>query len=100
MSRLYGTLKGSRGEATRAGHNSLVTHAAGWKGAIRVEVTADGDVDRYRVLLTPWQQSGGVSRVLCEGVLDAQAANTTPAQREATIWQAMEKLREAAESQP
>lgn len=97
MSRLYGTVKGARGEATRCGHRHMVTHAAGWKGAIRTEVTARTDgSDYYRVLLTPWQHSGGETRVLAEGVLDARAASPTPEQRQQTVLEALEALRVAA----
>jgi len=74
MSRFYGTLQGSRGEATRCGtkDSGVETYAAGWSGAIRVKVYpgANGE-DRYIVSLVPWQSSGGSSRILSEGVLDA-----------------------------
>jgi len=71
MSRLYGTLQGARGEATRCGHRTLTTLAAGWRGAIRVTVDAHGDgSDYYTIELVPWKNSGGKSRVLMTGVLD------------------------------
>ena len=72
MSRLYGTLAGNRGEATRCGHKNLVTHAAGWRGAIRVTVSANDDgKDYFTVELVPWQNSGGRSHQLASGLLDA-----------------------------
>jgi hypothetical protein len=72
MSRLYGTLKGARGEATRCAHKSLTTNAAGWRGTIRVYIEAQADgTDTFRVELAPWQNSGGATRVLAEGILDA-----------------------------
>lgn len=72
MSRLYGTLQGSRGEATRCGHKTLTTHAAGWRGAIRVTVGANEDgKDYYTVELVPWKGSGGRSRLIEAGWLDA-----------------------------
>ena len=64
MSHFYGTLQGSRGEATRC--------AAGWDGAIRVQVYQDHEGnDRYTVDLVPWQNSGGQSRQLADGILKA-----------------------------
>ena len=73
MSRLYGTLDGAgKTQRTARGHSRLVTHAAGWKGAIRVTVTANEDgSDSYVVELVPWQTSGGERRELASGVLDA-----------------------------
>lgn len=72
MSRFYGTLKGaSKTTATRRGHTELVTHAAGWKGAIRVTIVADGDTDRFMVDLVPWKGSPGTGRLLATGVLDS-----------------------------
>jgi len=81
MSHFYGTLEGSRGKATRRGtkNSGITTHAAGWGGAIRVDVFERDGVDHYRVTLVPWQ-SGGAPRganvllsrdefVLAEGVL-------------------------------
>lgn len=75
MSHFYGTLQGARGEATRLANkkSGLVTHAAGWQGAIRVDVRHDDEgKDRYRVQLVPWKGSGGTSRVLAEGILDSK----------------------------
>lgn len=74
MSHFYGTIQGSRGEATRCAtkNSGLTTYAAGWKGAIRVDVSHHSDgTDRFIVSLTPWQNSGGQTRVLAEGVLNA-----------------------------
>ena len=69
MAHFYGTLKGSRGEATRCGSKSsgLVAYAASWQGAIRSEVfVTDGQGDWCRVELVPWH-GNGVSRLLYEG---------------------------------
>jgi hypothetical protein len=76
MSQFYGTVRGQAATtATRRGSKSsgITTHAAGWRGAIRVDVFAseDGTEDRYLVTLTPWQSGGGQSSILAEGVLDA-----------------------------
>jgi len=74
MSHFYGTLQGSRGEATRCGtkDSGIVTYAAGWNGAIRVVVWEEENVDRYTVSLTSWQGSGGSSLHLATGILSAQ----------------------------
>jgi hypothetical protein len=82
MSHFYGTLKGSRGVATRCGtkNTGLTTHAAGWRGAIRVTVHhgADGR-DRFEVQLVPWHGSGGRAVKLAEGVLDARGTRQVDA---------------------
>ena len=72
MSHFYGTLKGQAGEATRCGSRAsgIVTYAAGWRGAIRVEVFLDEQgEDAYRVALVPWGNSSGISRQLASGKL-------------------------------
>lgn len=75
MSHFYGTLQGSRGQATRCGAKSggLTTRAAGWGGCIRTHVWHDDKtgLDMYRVTMTPWHGSGGRERVIAEGILDA-----------------------------
>ena len=79
MSHFYGVLKGSRGQATRCATktSALNVTAAGWRGAVGVRVwyNADKGRDEYRVYLTPWQGSGGHSRLLAAGVLDATIAD-------------------------
>lgn len=81
MAQFYGTLQGQRGEATRLGGKSsgLRTTAAGWGGAIRVNVWHDEESgeDQFRVELTPWHGSGGNTQVLAQGVLDAHARRLT-----------------------
>jgi hypothetical protein len=71
MGHFYGQVEGSRNPVSRLGGKNLRTVAAGWRGAISVRIWADGDEDKYAVYLTPWQGSGGDSRLLAEGVLDA-----------------------------
>lgn len=76
MSHFYGTLKGNRGEATRAGtkDSGLTTTAASWKGAIRVNLWQDAaGVDRFTIEQTPWQ-GAGIHEVIAEGVLGQHAA--------------------------
>lgn len=80
MSHFYGTISNGRGiQATKCGHkpSGLVTHAAGWNGAVRVEVShneATGK-DEFTVTLVPWKSSGGCSHVIASGTLDATAPN-------------------------
>lgn len=82
MSHFYGTVRGGRGEATRCGHKTsgLTTNAAGHYGSVRVHVWYDDDhdCDRFSVDLTPWCGSGGESRPLVSGLLDAHAGTRKP----------------------
>jgi len=76
MSHFYGTLQGNRGETTRCGtkNSGITIYAAGWGGAIRVDVSHDerDDTDSYEVYLVPWHSSGGQSRHLAGGVLSSR----------------------------
>lgn len=61
MSHFYGTLQGSRGEATRCGTKSsgLEAWLASYKGAVRVKVYADMQGrHRVRVEKRTWQGAG------------------------------------------
>lgn len=76
MSHFYGTVEGNaRSRATRQGskNGGLVTHAAGWNGAIKVIVFHDEErnEDRYVVQLVPWGGAGHNPQLIAEGVLDA-----------------------------
>tara|TARA_R110002051_G_scaffold325625_1_gene429489 strand:- start:906 stop:1169 length:264 start_codon:yes stop_codon:yes gene_type:complete len=80
MSHFYGKLQGSRGEATRCGTASsgMTTYAAGWGGAVRVEVYTQADGrDAFMVSLVPWQGSGGESVALATGLLDSTGERMT-----------------------
>lgn len=71
MSHFYGTMKGSRGEATRCGtkKSGLRVTAASWSGAIEVYLTIDGDGrDCFEVRQRPWQGQG-VGEILARGVI-------------------------------
>ena len=71
MSHFYGSIQGARGGATRTGtkNSGLITHAAGWGGAIRTTVFQDEQGrDCFKVEEVPWQ-GAGVSEVLTTGVL-------------------------------
>ena len=73
MSHFYGTLNGSRGEATRCGDkgSGLNAVAAGWGGAISTQVFEHDGIDMYKVYRTPWKNSGGSSILLAAGRLQA-----------------------------
>jgi len=61
MSHFYGTVKGTRGEATRCGSkkSGMLTYCASWKGAIRCFAYVDGKGhDCVRVERTAWQGKG------------------------------------------
>jgi hypothetical protein len=70
MSRFYGTLQGSRGQATRCGHKTsgMEVYGASYEGAVRTYLYYDEetDTDMARVELTTWQGSG-TNRVLYDG---------------------------------
>lgn len=72
MAQFYGTIDGqAKTQATRRGNKSsgLVTHAASWKGAIRVELNYDEYSGRetFHVSRVPWHGSGGPSKELAKG---------------------------------
>jgi len=80
MSHFYGKMQGARGEATRCGTKSsgITTYAAGWRGAIRVDVSQNEDgLDVFTVYLEPWQDSGGRQIVLADGLLDSSNPSQT-----------------------
>ena len=74
MARFYGTPNGkARTQATRCGSKSkgIFTKVMGWNGIVTVEVFADGDKDRYRVVVGPHPHNGGgTSKVIAEGLLE------------------------------
>ena len=81
MSHFYGTLNGSRGQATRCGtaNSGLQTIAAGWTGAIRVQLyTDENDQNCFRVEIGAWQGSGGDSQIIAEGPLDPMVKFRAP----------------------
>ena len=62
MSHFYGTLKGSRGEATRCGSkdSGVVTYTASWEGAVCVSAFHDEDTgkDWVSIRFTDWHGRG------------------------------------------
>ena len=74
MSALYGTIKGTKGMATRCGHRELVTHSACWNGAVKVTLQHDKKTNStsYCVELVPWHGTGE-QRILAEGKMENQS---------------------------
>lgn len=70
MSHFYGTLKGSRGPASRCGtkQSGMTAHAAGWGGAVCVDLGHESDLDRYIISLTPWE-GAGVQQQIAHGIV-------------------------------
>tara|TARA_R110000868_G_scaffold373247_1_gene637173 strand:+ start:328 stop:567 length:240 start_codon:yes stop_codon:yes gene_type:complete len=69
MAHFYGTLQGAGKEVTRRGHADLSVTAAGWGGAVKVELFVDSEGrDCYNVRQIKWQ-GVGVDRVLVAGVI-------------------------------
>lgn len=52
MSRLYGSVRGGRGEATRTGHSHITAHVRGWNVGVKVYGKAEGEVDTFEVVAT------------------------------------------------
>jgi hypothetical protein len=70
MSHFYGTIQGTRGEATRCGdsRSGLITQAASWKGAIEVRLFNLNGEDYYEVTQIPWMGSG-ISKRIASGLI-------------------------------
>lgn len=70
MSHFYGLVEGSRGVVGRCGHkkSGLETWAAGWGGAVRVQVYHKDGQDMVRVTKQPWRGAGKFE-LLYEGPL-------------------------------
>jgi hypothetical protein len=62
MSHFYGTLRGNRGEATRAGSkdSGVITHTASWQGAVVARAFYDEETgkDFVAVRFTDWHGRG------------------------------------------
>jgi hypothetical protein len=72
MSHFYGTLQGSRGEATRGGSkdSGMTTYCASWEGAIRCQAVHDkiSGKDMVRVEKVTWQ-GAGENKLLYQGLI-------------------------------
>ena len=69
MSQFYGTVDGSRGQATRQGTKAsgIVTKAASWAGGIQTHLFEDRNgAERYRVEAIRWH-GHGESFIIAEG---------------------------------
>lgn len=71
MAHFYGTMKGSRGEATRCGTQTsgMRVVCASWDGAIRCHAFAKDGMDWVIVTVGPWMGQGPTERVLYDGPL-------------------------------
>jgi hypothetical protein len=74
VAHFYGTLRGARGEATRAGRkgSGLRAYVASWQGAVRAELYHQDGVDYAVVSLVPWH-GAGVARELYHGPVGGPA---------------------------
>jgi len=78
MARFFGLVQGSRGQATRLGHQGLLTYCASHSGAIVCQAHVKDGADWVRVLRIPWRRSGGDFVVLYDGPMDMKLADTHP----------------------
>ena len=76
MSHFYGTLKGTRGEATRCGSKEagMETYCASWFGAIRCCAYVKDGVDCVRVEKVTWHGCGE-NKVLYDGAIGKENGN-------------------------
>jgi len=60
MSHFYGSVRGSRGEATRCGTgiSGMITYCASWAGAIKCYAYKQQGEDFVRVKMVPWHGNG------------------------------------------
>ena len=86
MSHFYGSIQGTKGEATRCGdkNNGLVSYCASWNGAIRSRAYVDEDgVDCVSVEKVPWHGEGE-NRLLYEGPIGKCGRGPVVSKREFT----------------
>jgi hypothetical protein len=94
MSRFYLTMDGGKSNSerlTRRGHGGAYATVAGWGGRVTVSPYDNGGKDFVRVVLGPWQSSGGGEQVLYDGPLDAKLP-IAPATAVKTPEEAIEQL--------
>jgi hypothetical protein len=74
MAYFYGTLNGSRGEATRCGtkQSGMETYCAGWSGAVRCQsyIGKDGK-DKVRIEFKRWRGQG-TDKLIYDGDMDGK----------------------------
>lgn len=67
MARMYGSVRGNRGEAHRLGHKEMVTYCATASGAIRCEAfIGPNDADYVLVTMQEWN-GAGMHKVIYRG---------------------------------
>lgn len=74
MARFRATIQGSRGEASRLGHQDLSANIASWQGAVAVYLFRKGDEDWAHVHLTT-HHSAGTNRLLYDGPVNGEREN-------------------------
>lgn len=52
MSRFYGSVRGSKGEATRTGQSHITSHTRGWNVGVKVYGSPDGKEDVFKIVAT------------------------------------------------
>lgn len=96
MSHFYGTLKGSRGEASRCGtkKSGVTTYTASWDGAVRASAWFDAEsgLDMVDVSLVTWQGRGS-SKLLYRGPISGKLDKE--AEADARLREAAPELLEA-----
>lgn len=74
MAKLFGSVKGSRGEATRLGSERLVARAQGWDSGVTVEAYADyPDIREY--VITENGGSNGTGGTFLLGKIEQDVAS-------------------------
>ena len=78
MSHFYGTLRGSRVEATRCGtkNSGIIVEAASWDGCVRISIRHNKETgkDEFHVMQTLWHGSG-VSEKIASGIVGERKPN-------------------------
>lgn len=69
MSALYGSVQGTRGEATRCGHREMTAHVRGWNAGVRI-VAEHGQNGKDRFFVYRTAGSNGVSGGVLIAVVD------------------------------
>jgi hypothetical protein len=75
MARFYGSVQGSRGEATRLGHRNMVTRCASWSGAVRCDAYDRDGNDYVRIQFISWPRQDGSFRLIYDGPMSFAPEN-------------------------
>lgn len=68
MAKFYGTIQGSRGQASRLGHSHIVTKAASWDGAVNTVIT-ERDGETWVEITTMQHHNAGSYNLIYDGPL-------------------------------